>query len=269
MFSNKQNLNKILSQIVENTRQVIREKKKHVSVGELINRFDRFKLTDKFKVAIENPKKGGIALIAEIKFASPSNPTLSDRSGLLERAKKYEEAGADGISFITERSFFKGEVADIPELLKVATLPVLQKDFVIDEYQIYEAKSVGSDAILLIARLVEGQVLNKYVNLCRRLGVEPVVEIQSDEDFRKALSTNTSIIAVNARDLSTFEINVDNACNLLNKIPNNFIKLGFSGINSKHEVEKYKKAGATGVLVGTSLMQAENVREFIDGLRNI
>jgi indole-3-glycerol phosphate synthase len=208
-----------------------------------------------------------IRLIAEIKFASPTNPTIGSQEDLLERANAYEKAGADAISIITEKHFFKGDVAFVPQIKNHVLLQVLQKDFVIDPQQIYQAREVRSDALLLIARLVDKEKLKEFVNLCFALKIEPVVEINNEEDLEKAIATDTKIIAVNARDLETFEIDVSKACRLIKKIPDHFITLGFSGIISSKEVLLYKQSGAVGVLVGTSLMKTKNIYNFIKDLQ--
>jgi len=207
-----------------------------------------------------------IALIAEVKFASPTSPELGSSDELLERVKAYEKAGADAISIITEKHFFKGDVSLVTKVKKAVNIPVLQKDFVIDEKQIYEAKEIGSDALLLIARLIDGETLKKFVALCFELGIEPVVEVNSEEDLEKAVKTKTNIIAVNARDLETFVIDVEKVCELIKKIPDKFIKLGFSGINSSKEVTQYKNSGAQGVLIGTSLMKTKNIDSLMKNL---
>lgn len=208
-----------------------------------------------------------ILVIAEIKFASPTDPNLGRRSDLINRAKQYEQAGADAISLIVEPHIFKGDLSDVAKVKKYVSLPILVKDFVHDESQIYQIKQAGADRILLIAKIVSGQKLKRFVKLSKAIGLEPVVEINDGQDLKKAMATETSIIAVNARNLKTLRVDVDRACRLLAKIPDKFIKLGFSGINGRPDVEKYKKAGAKGILVGTSLMKAKNIKEFIGGLR--
>lgn len=207
------------------------------------------------------------AIIAEIKFASPTNLNLGSPEDLLSRAREYEKAGADAISIITEKHVFKGDIRFVKQVKKVVKIPILQKDFVVDESQIYEAKKAGADALLLIARIVSKEQLKAFVLLAQKLGIEPVVEVFDEKDLKYAVATATRFIAVNARDLETFIVDVDKACKLMKKIPNKFISLGFSGIQSKVEVEKYTKAGAKGVLVGTSLMKAKNIAEFLGGLR--
>lgn len=221
----------------------------------------------RFVDAILAPKRGDIAIIAEIKFASPTEPRLGARENLIGRAKQYEQAGADAISLIVEPHIFKGDLSDVLKVKKTVSLPILVKDFVTDQQQIHQVKKAGADAILLIAKLVDRETLVGFVTTAKAIGLEPVVEINTEEDLEKALTTNTKIMAVNARNLDTLEVDVEGACRLLSRAPDNFIRLGFSGINGKAEVEKYKKAGAKGVLVGTSLMKAKNIREFMGGLR--
>src|SRR3989344_3114176 len=227
----------------------------------------RKKKEKRFQKAMLSPKKGKLALIAEIKLASPSEPYLGSENDLIERAKAYEEAGADAVSIVTEKHFFKGDPLFVVKIKESVGIPVLQKDFVVDEYQIYEAKKLGADALLLIARLVDKKALKHFVKLCFAEGIDPVVEVHNAEDLERALATPTSIIAVNARDLDTMDVSIDRACELLGKVPEQFIKLGFSGIKTKEDVEKYKEVEVSGVLVGTALMKTQNIQEFLGGLR--
>lgn len=221
-----------------------------------------------FIKAIKNPNNGSVAIIAEVKLASPTEDKLGEELDIQDRVKEYELAGADCISYVTERYFFKGDPAFIEMIKQMVKLPILQKDFIIDPYQLYEAKKAAADAILLIARILSKQKLISLVYLAKEIGIEPVVEINDEEDLKKALQTKTQIIAVNARNLDTFEVNVDKACQLLKKISGKFIKLGFSGIHTRVEVEKYKKAGVKAVLVGTELMKTKDINKKILELKN-
>jgi len=213
-----------------------------------------------------NLPENKMAIIAEIKLASLTVPYLGSEKDIVKRAVDYKQAGADAISIITEKHFFKGSPDFIPRLKAKTDLPILQKDFVIDPYQIYEAKIIGADALLLIAKIINKKTLINFVALCQKIGIEPVVEINDESDLKKALGTSTKIIAINARNLNTFIVDIDQACQLIKKIPDRFIKLGFSGIKSSIEVKKYQQAGAKGVLVGTSLMKAKNIKQFIKNL---
>lgn len=258
-------MHNILLKIIEKKKQdlVLKKPKLEIEIFKQSKQKDTLP-NNKFRNSILSSKE--LALIGEIKFASPSTPLLGSKKDLLSRAKKYEESGVNAISIITEPHYFKGDIKFVAKVKKHVALPILQKDFVIDAAQIYEAKQIGSDALLLIARLVDQKTLKIFVSLCQDLGIEPVVEINNENDLNKAIKTSTKIIAVNARDLETFVVDVSKACDLLNKIPDKFIKLGFSGIISDKEILEYKKTGAKGVLVGTSLMQAKNIKIFIKSL---
>ena len=238
-------MNNILKQIVE-------KKQKDLTI------LKQSKFIDLFK--------NELAIIGEIKLASPTVTYFGSEKDIVERAISYELAEIDAISVITEKHFFKGSPEFISRIKKITNIPILQKDFIIDSRQIYEAKIIGSDALLLIAKIVSKKTLIKFVSLCQEIGLEPVVEINDDQGLKKALVTSTKIIAVNARNLDSFEVNVERASLLMKKIPSKFIKLGFSGIKSSMEVKKYKQAGAKGILVGTALMQTKNIKEFIDKL---
>lgn len=220
-----------------------------------------------FSHAMKNTRKGLVSIIAEVKLASPTEKKLGTEEDIINRVKEYKEGGADAISIVTEKHFFKGDPKFVKQIKEVVGLPVLQKDFCLDEYQIYEQKLAGADAILFITRILSENDLVNFVKLSQEIGLESVVEINTKDDLKKALATNTEIIAVNARDLDTFEVNVDKACEILQSIPSKFIKLGFSGIHSKVEVEKYRQAGVKGILIGTSLMKAHDVKVFLEGIR--
>lgn len=259
-------LNKVLEEIVRRKKEDLVKQKKEISLSKLKEFASNLSGgQNAFKQKIIDSK--GIALIAEIKLVSPSDTSFKPVVEIMDQAHEYEKVGADAISYITEKYFFKGDVSKVVTISAKVGLPILQKDFVIDEYQIYESKIVGSSALLLIARLVDVKKLKNFVEFCLAEGIEPVVEINNDEDLRKAIKTTTNIIAVNARDLSTFEVDVDKARELMKKVPDKYIKLGFSGIKSVAEVKKYKDAGARGVLVGTSLMKSKNIAAFIKELK--
>lgn len=240
----------------------------HKKLNEILNKtnkelLERKKRVRPFKVF----KKGHLNIIAEVKLASPSEGKLGQEKEMASRVKEYEKAGAVAISVVTEKHFFKGDPKLVGEIKKISSLPVLQKDFILDESQIYQQFLDGADAILLIVRILSKEKLQELVKTTIKLGLEPVVEINSQADLVKALSTTTKIIAVNARDLDSFKVDVDKACELLKKVPNRFIKLGFSGVMGKTEVNKYQKAEADGILIGTSLMKSGNINKFLEDLK--
>lgn len=218
-----------------------------------------------FYEAIEKSKKKP-ALIAEIKLASPSKLFFDSPKDVVRRVVSYETSGVDAISVVVEKHFFKGDPVFVSQIKKKVKKPVLMKDFVIDSYQLYQAKQVGADAVLLIAKIVTKERLSQLVRQALLIGLEPVVEINDREDLRKALYTRTAIIAVNARDLVTFAVDVDAACDVLREVPKEYMRFGFSGVQSGVEIEKYREAGADGVLVGTALMETKDIGRFIEEL---
>lgn len=268
MGSKNQKLNKVLIAIIKKKKQDLIIQKKEIALSKMKDFVSNLDLgRNKFKESILNAEN--IALIAEIKLASPAEKDFKPKVEIMDQAGKYDSAGADAISYITETHYFNGEVERILKIGAKTKLPILQKDFVIDQYQIYEAKIVGSSALLLIAKILDKKSLSNFVDICLNLHIEPVVEINDESDLENALETKTSVIAVNSRNLDNFEIDLNKAYSLLKKIPDKYIKLGFSGIDSSKEVKKYKTAGAKGVLIGTSLMKAKNIKEFIKEIKSV
>ncbi len=243
----------ILDEIINNKLHEVAEKKKKRN----------------FMYAIKNPKAGNISIIAEIKLVSPGEGRLGGKKDIVRRVMEYGEGGADAISLVVDKKYFNGDLALIKKIKNSVALPVLAKDFIINPYQIHEMKAYGADAILLIAKIISRENLREFVKLSFEADLEPIVEVQNREELEKATGTDTKVIAVNARDLSTFEINVDRACALLKLIPGKFTALGFSGVSNRADIQKYRKAGAMGVLVGTSLMKSSNVQGLIKELKNI
>jgi len=255
-----------LEEIISKTKQVLASRKQKVTLDVLKKSISKLK-SRSFINAIRNPKLGTIAIIGEVKFASPTESYLGSSDSLNMRIEQYESAGIDAISIVTEKHFFHGDPIFVVQIKNVTSVPVLEKDFIVDEYQLYEAAKSGADAVLLIAKLLSKEKLSLFVEIAKTLDIEPVVEINDELDLKKANATTTRIIAVNARDLHSFIVDVDRACQLILKIPDRYIKLGFSGISSRIEVEKYKQAGASGVLIGTSLMKAKKISDYIEGVR--
>lgn len=242
----------LLKQIIDNKIIEIREKKE-----QKIN----------FAGALIKSRTGGMVIIAEIKLATPISGILGQATEVVKRALAYELAGADLISVVVDRKYFHGDINFISEIKKKITLPVLMKDFILDPYQIFEAKFVGADGILLIAKLLTKKKLQEFVLLSKSIGVEPVVEIADELELEKALATEALCIAVNARNLTNFKVDINRACQLMRLIPKKRLVLGFSGVKGRREAEKYHNAGAKAILVGTALMRKNNIGRFITKLK--
>lgn len=241
----------------------IEEQKQFVSEAQLYEQIIVGDFDDAFYRALTAKKGQEIAVIAEIKAKSPSAGDIDLKVDPVAKAKEYEKAGADAISYVTDPTFFGGEPQKLPEIMESVSIPVLQKDFVIDTYQIVEAAVRQVPALLLIARILDAKQLNAFVEFCLLYGIEPVVEIHSEEDLERVQQTNARIIGVNARDLETFEVSLNKAAALLKKIPEHYVKVGFSGISTNRDVQQYRSAGADAVLVGETLMKAQDPQALI------
>jgi indole-3-glycerol phosphate synthase len=212
-----------------------------------------------FKGALSAP--GKMNLIAEIKFASPSAGVIHENVDPLSIARMYEEAGAAAISLLTDQKFFGGDLKNLPLLKEAISLPILRKDFILDAIQIEESFRWGADAILLIARILTREQLSEFLGLCRTFGMEALTEVHDQEDLDKALDCEAEIIGINNRDLDTFEISLNTTLELAPRIPKGHVRVSESGINGGEDVHPLKKVGVQAILVGTSLMQSQNIGE--------
>ena len=199
-------------------------------------------------------------LIAEIKKKSPSRKKIffrkMDVAGL---AKLYAGSGAKAISVLTDKEFFGGNILHIAEVRRSVNLPVLRKDFIIDEYQVYESRYFGADAILLIARILGRDQIKSFMHLAKKIGMDSVVEVHDEKDLEKGLTAGAKIIGINNRDLDTFTVDINNTFRLVPKMPDQIIKISESGIRSKDVIARLKHVGVNAVLIGEAFLEAENI----------
>ena len=210
-----------------------------------------------FRKALSDPHR--INLIAEIKKASPSEGILRENFQPLRLAALFEYGGAAALSILTETRFFKGRPSYLKTVRQVAHIPILRKDFVLDEYQLYETKLLEADAVLLISSLLTNEELARFISRTEELGLETLVEVHTEEDMKKALEAGAKIIGINNRSLQTLEVDVNRAERLLAHLPKNVTAVIESGFKSHEEIMKYKSLGINAFLVGTSLMKAQDV----------
>jgi indole-3-glycerol phosphate synthase len=210
-----------------------------------------------FRKAISDPHR--INLIAEIKKASPSEGILRDNFQPLRLAALLEYGGAAALSVLTETRFFKGRASYLKTMRQVTQIPILRKDFILDEYQIYESKLLEADAILLIASLLTDEELGQLLNRVKTLGMQALVEVHAEEDLKKAVKAGAEILGVNNRNLQTFEVDVSRAERLLNHIPKQTTVVIESGFKNHDELLRYKSLGVSAFLVGTSLMKTQDI----------
>ena len=212
-----------------------------------------------FKGALTAP--GKMNLIAEIKFASPSAGVIRENVDPISVGRMYQEAGAAAISLLTDQGFFGGDLKNLPLLKKAISLPILRKDFILDEIQIEESSQWGADAILLIARILTTEQLKKFLEISRTFGMAALTEIHDQEDLEKALECGAEIIGINNRDLDTFEISLNTTLELAPRIQEGYVKVSESGIYSGEDVHPLKQVGIQAILVGTSLMRSQDIGE--------
>ena len=220
-----------------------------------------------FRKAISNPH--GINLIGEIKKASPSGGVLRDDFQPLRLAALLEYAGVRALSILTEGRFFKGRASYLKTVRQVTHIPILRKDFILDEYQIYESALLEADALLLISSLLTDDEIKKFINRALEVGIEILVEVHTEEDLKRALQSGAEIIGVNNRNLQTLEVDVYRAERLLKHIPKQATVVVESGFQDHEELLKYTSLGVNAFLVGTSLMKAPDmvtkVHELLKG----
>jgi len=205
-------------------------------------------------------------VIAEIKRKSPSKGIINANLNTMETAVQYEKAGAAGISVLTDNHFFGGTNADLISVRNSVQIPVLRKDFIIDEYQVFEAKSIGADCILLIAEALEKDYLHELALIARSLGMEVLLEIHSASELSK-LNTEISLLGVNNRNLTTQEVSLNNSRELFPYLPKDLPLISESGLKTSKDVQEMYEIGFNGALIGTSIVQQEHPGEFLTALQ--
>lgn len=212
-------------------------------------------------------KKQGISFICECKKASPSKGLIAEEFPYVEIAKAYEAAGADCISVLTEPKWFLGSEQYLKEITNTVKIPCLRKDFTVDEYMIYEAKLLGASAVLLICSILSEEELQSYMKVCEDLGLSALVEAHDAGEVTMALRAGARIIGVNNRNLKDFTVNTDNSKKLRDMIPPEVIFVSESGVKTPEDVAALREIGVDAVLVGETLMRAEDKNEMLARLR--
>ncbi|MDR3049280.1 MAG: indole-3-glycerol phosphate synthase TrpC [Elusimicrobiota bacterium] len=208
-----------------------------------------------------------ISFICEIKKASPSKGLISKDFRYKETALAYQGADADAISVLTEPDFFLGGAQYLKEIKEIVKIPVLRKDFIIDAYQIYEAKTIGADAILLICAILDFETLKFFLDTAHSIGISCLVEAHNEQELNMALKANAEIIGVNNRNLKDFSIDFNNSINLRKLAPADKIFVSESGIKTREHIEILRKNNVNAVLIGEELMKAKNIAEKLAQLR--
>ena len=260
----------ILKQICENKKKEIIENKKKCSYKTLekllsTNLSKKRKFKDLLKESQKNKKN---FIIGEIKKSSPSAGNIIKKKYYPEQiAKTYENSGIGAISVLTEKKYFEGDIDHISLIKKTTNLPVLRKDFIIDEYQILESKIYNADAILLILSILTDRQVKQFIKKANEINLDCIVEAHSNDEIKRAIKIGYPIIGINNRNLSSLSVNINNTINLVKKIDKNFTIIGESGIKSKKEIKKYNEINIYNFLIGETLLKAINkekkIKEFL------
>lgn len=255
----------ILDKIVLRKRQEVQAAMEKVSLAEL----EQYPLFNRScyslrESVLDSNKKG---IIAEYKRASPSKGLINGTSSVQEVVKGYQDAGASAISVLTDADFFQGSLQDLTEAREVLQIPLLRKEFIVDKYQIAEAKAYGADIILLIAACLSTLEIRDFSKYAKSLGLNVLLEVHNEEELNRSIFPSIDAIGVNNRNLKDFSVSLDHSYSLVNKIPNDYIKVSESGISDPQTIKDLKKAGFHAFLIGENFMKTENpaqsIQEFV------
>lgn len=220
--------------------------------------------------AFENKiKNSKLAFICECKKASPSKGIIAENFPYIDIAKEYEQAGADCISVLTEPKWFLGKDEYLKEIAKEVSIPCLRKDFVVDEYMIYEAKTLGASCVLLICSILSDNELKEYINICDELGLSALVETHDEKEIEIAIKSKARMIAVNNRNLKDFSVDTQNSKKLREHIPKEILFVSESGVKNANDIKNIYDIGANAVLIGETLMKAQNKKEKLQELKSL
>ena len=243
----------ILDEIVLKTKSKLEEKKQRLSLEELSSKIDFENLKEtNFMKSLQNKAE---AIIAEIKKASPSAGIISDNFDPVSKSKEYESFGASALSILTEEDYFLGNIQYLKDVKATTSIPILRKDFIVDEYQIYESKLIGADCILLIASILNDKELKNFSETAERLKLDYIIEVHNEEELQRAQHFSNAIIGVNNRNLKTFDVDINNSVELKKIFEGENIFIAESGIKSKKDIEYLQQHNINVFLIGESLMK--------------
>ena len=239
----------VLSEIIGRKRERVAAAKERVPLEEVRRRENPYALRAALRAE-------GINVIAEFKRRSPSKGVIRADANLTQIVRSYEAGGAVGISVLTEEDYFAGSLDDLRTVKTTVDLPVLRKDFVFDEYQVYESAAAGADAILLIVAALDDETLSRLRQVAEdELGMDALVEVHTGEEMKRAASSGATLIGVNNRDLRTFEVSIETSLSLVREAPGEALLISESGLHSANDLQRLREAGYQGFLIGETLMR--------------
>lgn len=257
----------ILNQLADYAKERVESAKKLITVQEIK---EKALSMPKGKFEFENAlKKDGVSFICECKKASPSKGLIAPDFPYLKIAQDYEKAGADCISVLTEPKWFLGRDEYLREITSTVNIPCIRKDFTVDEYMIYEAKLLGASAVLLICSILSEAQLKEYIEICDTLGLSALVEAHDETEVKTAVNTGARVIGVNNRNLKDFTVDTENSRRLRELIPRDIIFVSESGVKTAEDIKALNEIGADAVLIGETLMRAEDKSEKLKELKHL
>jgi indole-3-glycerol phosphate synthase len=254
----------ILDDIIANKKEELAETKRRAPLTDMKSRAADAEPTRGFGAALSGCDE--IRLIAEVKKASPSKGVIRENFDPVKIARLYESSGASCISVLTEQKFFQGRLEYLDAIRKSVALPLLRKDFIIDAYQIFEARAAGADAVLLIAACLEREQLEDFLGVAKEIGLDALVESHTYKELDKSLLAGASLVGVNNRDLLSFTVSLQTTLDLLKDIPEDRTAVSESGITTREDALMLRKAGVDAILVGESLMREKDIGKKVKEL---
>ncbi|MCZ8520527.1 MULTISPECIES: indole-3-glycerol phosphate synthase TrpC [Paenibacillus] len=258
-----------LDQIVTTKKQEVSALKERTTIAAMEKIIGRLPATLGFERTLGAGRQRNMGLIAEVKKASPSKGLIREDFEPVELAKAYERAGADCISVLTDEQYFQGANAYLTRVREAVNVPLLRKDFTIDPYQIYEARCIGADAILLIAAILTTEQIREYQEVARSIGLDVLIEVHDQEELDRVLSLSPTMVGINNRNLHTFVTDLGTTEALIRHIPKQVTVVSESGISRSEEIAYLESVGAQAVLVGEHFMRQESVEGAVDALLGI
>jgi indole-3-glycerol phosphate synthase len=251
-----------LDQIVRSARQKVVERKTASDLRELERRAERHEPRE-FRRALEENSRAGVAVIAELKKASPSKGLIRAEFCVEELARELEAAGAAAISVLTDEEFFQGSLKNLRMASEAVKVPCLRKDFIVDEFQLLEARANLADAVLLIVKALSQTELTELARSARSRGLDVLCEVHDEGELQRALDAGCDLIGVNTRDLRTFKVDAETAFRLAERLPKNVLRVAESGIRSGEDITRLRTVGYQAFLIGEALMRAERPGEAL------
>ncbi len=213
--------------------------------------------------------KEGMSFICEVKKASPSKGVIAEHFPYVEIGKEYEKAGADAMSILTEPFYFQGSNDYLTAIRREVSIPLLRKDFTVDEYMLYEAKKIGADAVLLICAILSPMQLSEYAGIARELGLSALVEAHDETEIEMALKADAKIIGVNNRNLKDFTVDINNSVRLRELVPKDILFVSESGMKTRADIARLEENGTNAVLIGETFMRSSNKAEMLKELKGL